>query len=157
MPQFFFDTSAFAKRYHLEDGSDRIASIFQQPDSTFQVSNLGILETQSAFAMKVRTGQITEAKAISLRARVLADVAAGIVELTTFEPMHFAMAGLLVSKYGFNRRMRTLDALQLAAALDLRAKGLLDVFVVADRILGEISVLEGLSTQNPEDSAVNDR
>jgi len=67
VPQFFFDTSAFAKRYHLEVGSDRIAAIFQSQNSTFQISNLGVLEAQSAFAMKVRTGQITPDKAIALQ------------------------------------------------------------------------------------------
>ena len=63
MPQFFFDTSAFAKRSHLEVGSGAIASIIQIPNSIFQISNLGILEAESAFAMKVRTGQITPATA----------------------------------------------------------------------------------------------
>jgi predicted DNA-binding antitoxin AbrB/MazE fold protein len=121
--QFFFDTSAFAKRYHLELGSDRIASIFQSPNSTFQISNLGVLEAQSAFAMKVRTGQITPAKAGAFQWRVLSDVAAGTVYVITLEPTHFTAAGLLVAKYGFGRRMRTLDAIQLAVALDLPLKG----------------------------------
>ena len=58
---------------------------------------------------------------------------------------------MLVGKYGFTRRMRTLDALQLAIAMDLQEKSLLDVFVVADRLLAEVAVLEGLSTLNPED------
>ena len=77
MPQFFFDT--FAKRYHLEVGSNRIASIFQSPNSTFPISNLGVLEAHSAFAMKVRTRQITPDEAVAERARVLGDVAAGSV------------------------------------------------------------------------------
>ena len=151
MPRFFFDTSAFTKRYHIEVGSARVASIFEADDSIVQISNLGILEAQSAFGMKVRTGQITEAKAISLRALVLKDVSTGVVEVMTLDPIHFAAAALLVSKYGFTRRMRTLDALQLAVALDLHAKGLLDIFVVADKLLPEVAVLEGLSVQNPDD------
>ena len=151
MPRFYFDTSAFTKRYHLEIGSVRVASIFEAHNSIVQISNLGILEAQSAFGMKVRTGQITESKAISLRALVLNDVSTGIVELLMLESTHFAAAALLVSKYGFTRRMRTLDALQLAVALDLRAKGLLDIFVVADKLLAEVAILEGLSVQNPED------
>ena len=146
------DTSAFAKRYHIEVGSDRIASIFQHPNSTFQISNLGVLEAQSAFAMKVRTGQITPAKAVALQARVLGDVAAGTVYVIPLEPTHFTSAGLLVAKYGFGRRMRTLDAIQLAVVLDLHSQGLLDVFVVADKILAEVAILEGLTVQNPEDT-----
>ena len=91
--------------------------------------------------MKVRTGQITEAK--SLRALVLKVVSTGNVEVITIESAHFAAAALLVSKYGFTRRMRTLDALQLAVVLDLHAKGLLNMFVVADKLLVEVAVLEG--------------
>ena len=136
MPRFFFDTSAFTKRYHIEVGSARVASVF---------------EAQSAFGMKVRTRQITETKAVSLRDLVLKEVSTGIVEVITLDPIHFAAAALLASKYGFTRRMRTLDALQLAVALDLHAKGLLDIFVFADKLLPEVAVLEGLSVQNPDD------
>ena len=102
--------------------------------------------------MKVRTGQITPAKAVALQARVLGDVAAGTVYVITLEPTHFTSAGLLVAKYGFGRRMRTLDAIQLAVVLDLHSQGLLDVFVVADKILAEVAILEGLTVQNPEDT-----
>lgn len=49
-------------------------------------------------------------------------------------------------------RMRTLDAIQLAVALDLHSHGLRDVFVVADKILAEVAILEGLSIQNPEEA-----
>ena len=55
-----------------------------------------------------------------------------------------------VAKYGFTRRMRTLDALQLSMALDLRRRELLDTFVVADRLLAEVATLEGLQSLNPE-------
>ena len=102
-----------------------------------------IFEAQSAFVMKVRTRQITETKAVSLRDLVLKEVSTGIVEVITLDPIHFAAAALLASKYGFTLRM--------AAALDLHAKGLLDMFVVADKLLPEVAVLEGLSVQNPDD------
>ena len=46
--------------------------------------------------------------------------------------------------------MRTLDALQLSMALDLRRRELLDTFVVADRLLAEVATLEGLQSLNPE-------
>ena len=47
----------------------------------------------------------------------------------------------LIGRYGFRYRLRTLDALQLAVALDLRTQELLDVFVVADQTLGDIVVI----------------
>ena len=151
MHSFFFDTSAFTKFYHPEIGTDKVKAIFQSPGAVLQVSNLGILEVQSAFGMKVRTQQITPDDAVILRHRVLGDVAAEVVKLIHLESLHVSLAGTLVGKYGFTRRMRTLDALQLAVALDLQKHGQLDTFVVADRLLAEIAGLEGLSTLNPED------
>ena len=50
--------------------------------------------------------------------------------------------------------MRTLDATQLAVALDLRGKSELDVFVVADKLLCEVAALEGLVVETPEDAAL---
>lgn len=128
-----------------------MTEIFGSSEAVLQVSNLGILEAQSAFGMKVRTQQITSDDAVILRQRVLSDVADGIVKLVLLNSTHVTLAGTLVAKYGFTRRMRTLDALQLAVALDLRRRELLDTFVVADRLLAEIATLEGLATLNPED------
>jgi predicted nucleic acid-binding protein len=152
LPQFFFDTSSFVKRYHEELGADQVARVFETAGSVFQLSNLGILEAQSAFSMNVRTGEISLAQANSVNAGILRDVADNLVTVLTIEPRHFEAASVIISKYGFQRRMRTLDALQLAVALDLRSKNLLDVFVVADRLLAEIGALEGLSGLNPEDN-----
>ena len=101
--------------------------------------------------MKVRTQQITHSDAAILHQRLLGDIASEIVRSIHLDSQHVSLAGLLVGKYGFTRRMRTLDALQLAIAMDLQKKSLLDVFVVADRLLAEVALLEGLSTLNPED------
>jgi hypothetical protein len=46
--------------------------------------------------------------------------------------------------------LRTLDALQLAVALDLSRQNSLNHFVVADHTLAEIADLEGLKVINPE-------
>ena len=59
MARYFFDTSAFTKRYHPEIGSARIGQLLEETESLFLISNLVVLETQSAFAMKVRTGEWT--------------------------------------------------------------------------------------------------
>ena len=50
--------------------------------------------------------------------------------------------------------MRTLDALQRAIAIDLHQSGELDAFVVTDKLLAEIAVLEGLAVENPEDALI---
>jgi hypothetical protein len=47
-------------------------------------------------------------------------------------------------------KIRTLDALQLATALDLRERAVLDHFMCADVNLCQIATAEGLSVINPE-------
>jgi hypothetical protein len=50
----------------------------------------------------------------------------------------------------FRADARTLDALQLAMAIDLQRNRLVGSFVAADRILGRIAPLEGIEVMNPE-------
>ena len=45
--------------------------------------------------------------------------------------------------------LRTLDAIQLAVALDVNSRTTLDRFVCSDIRLGEIATEEGLSVLNP--------
>jgi hypothetical protein len=59
---------------------------------------------------------------------------------------------LLVERYAFASRLRALDALQLAVALELRNQKLVDHFVAADTILCVVAGHEGFSVINPEHS-----
>ncbi len=63
---------------------------------------------------------------------------------------HFGTAARLIGQHSFTSRLRTLDALQLAGALDLGTQRLLDYFVVTDKFLGEVATLEGLRVIDPE-------
>lgn len=99
--------------------------------------------------MKVRAGVIDRAASGILRARLMADIAAGEIEVYKLLPEHFASAERLIARHGFTLRLRTLDALQLAVALDLLAQGLIDHFVAADLTLIEIARREGLNVINP--------
>ena len=150
MPQYFFDTSAAVKDYHWEAGTPAVSAIFAQPGRQIRISSLGFVEIQSAFAMKVRSGVLHQKAAGMQRARLLLDVAAGDIEVYGVTPDHFLMAERLIGRHGFTFRLRTLDALQLAVALDLSSQGLLDHLVVADRLLGEVALIEGLKVINPE-------
>ena len=152
MARRYFDTSAFTKFYHPEVGSARVTAIVQDPASVLQISNLAILETQSAFAMKVRTAVLDQAHAEAAMDKVFKDLAAGLFFAVKLDESHVDDARALVRKHGYARRMRTLDALQLAVALDLRRRSLFDIFVVADKLLAEIAVLEALVVENPEDA-----
>ena len=151
MVHYFFDTSALAKYYHPELGSDRVASIAAEADGRVLISNLGFVEIQSVFAIKVRSGAISREDAGLQRAQLMVDVAAGLIEVWRMNADHFPDAERLLGRYGFTYRLRTLDALQLAVAIDLQNQGLLDYFVAADRTLLEVARIVGLPVLNPEE------
>lgn len=150
MARYFFDSSALAKRYHPEPGTPNVLSIFGELDREVRISKLSFLEIQSVFAMKVRSGVIGREEAGVLRARLLVDIAAGDIEVCAMTADLFTAAERLIGRHSFSHRLRTLDALQLAVALDLSNQDLLDQFVVSDKALGEVAILEGLVVLNPE-------
>lgn len=122
-----------------------MAAIFAELGREVRISTIGLLEVQSAFAMKVRTAAIDRQLAGQQRAALMLDIASGAVEVYSLTDVHLKDAERLIGKYGFAHRLRTLDALQLAVALDLAGQTLLDYFVVADRALAEVAQTEGLS------------
>jgi hypothetical protein len=63
---------------------------------------------------------------------------------------HFKDAERLIRQYGLAQRLRTLDALQLAVALDLGSRGLVDKLVSSDRHLLSEARAEGIAIFDPE-------
>ena len=149
MAQYFFDTSALAKYYHTEAGSKEVLDIFGEPGCIVRVSSLGILEAQSVFAMKVRSHETSEEAGLKQRALLMADVASGRLLVHELRDEHFASAAKLIERHGFNRQIRTLDALQLAVALELAQRKFIDMFVLSDKRLADVAQLEGLTVVNP--------
>lgn len=135
MAHYFFDTSAIIKYYHAEPGTAAVSKIFDEADRRIAISTLGFLEIQSAFAIKVRSGVLDASGAGLLRERLMVDIAAASIEVYPLMERHFTVAELLIGRYSFTRRLRTLDALQLAVALDLSRQNLMDHFLVADQAL----------------------
>jgi predicted nucleic acid-binding protein len=147
----FLDTSALARHYHAEVGSAEIDKLWDNAGHLLFVSRLSALEIVSVFAGKVRAGAISQADFDALRRRFSADLAkvkrlTGVRLLVT----HFQEAERLLRTHGMVRRLRTLDALQLAVAKDLHGKGLADRIVAADRDLLAVAAIEGLGTLDPE-------
>ena len=67
MAAYFVDTSALAKLNHSEIGSERMESWVQASGARVIISQLSLIEIQSVFATKVRTGIIDKAALEQLR------------------------------------------------------------------------------------------
>lgn len=151
MPNYFLDTSALAKRYHQESGSEYIDRILEQSGSRSLISHLSIVELESVLAIKTRTGEIDEQALQIARRRFRADIARQrILVAPPVHERHFHSARRLLIRYGVPQGLRTLDALQLAIALDLRQFGHVEVLVAADQRLCRVASMAGCSAVNPE-------
>lgn len=150
MARYFLDTSALAKIYRREAGSDIVDRLFADHTSPKLISRLSVVEMASAFLLKVRTGELS-AEALSLvRRRLEADLGHRRLLVAAIAEEHFRTARTLLYKHGKNQPLRTLDALQLSVAMALRKAGLVGVLVAADVALCQVAAREGFEVLNPE-------
>jgi predicted nucleic acid-binding protein len=147
----FFDTSALGKNYHVEVGTEEVERLLVLPDARNFISRLSIVEMQSVFARKVRSNVIVDADFELLRRRFLTDVTQRLLRVVRMTGLHYQEAERLIREHALERSLRTLDALQLAVALDVRRRTGLDHFVCADRNLCAVARVVGLSVINPEE------
>jgi predicted nucleic acid-binding protein len=154
LPGYYFDTSALAKLYRLEVGSYFVDRLHSEPGSQHLISRLAIVEMESVFALKIRTGEIDQQAALIARRRLEADLGHGRLLVAAVNDEHFRHARQLIFKYGVTEALRTLDALQLSVALGLKRAGLATVFVAADQKLCRVATLEGFVVTNPEQPAL---
>jgi predicted nucleic acid-binding protein len=150
MSQHFLDTSGLVKHYHPEVGTPEVDRLWADPNARLFISRIGVVEAISVFAKKVRTGLISPADFGLLRRRFFADLRRRRLLLVRLLVRHFQEADRLLKQHGLTLGLHTLDALQLAVALDLRHRGMLDTFVTADRVLLAVAPLEGLPVFDPE-------
>jgi len=118
----FFDSSAFAKRYIEESGSQRVDDICRQA-SELGLSIICFPEIASALARKVREKDLSPASYTRIKYQLAEDVRdAQIVNLTASvieRSIHLLEINVL----------RSLDALHIACALEWQA----DLFVSSDK------------------------
>jgi predicted nucleic acid-binding protein len=145
----FFDTSALVKRYHREVGTDVVEAAFRGHSSTRMISDIGVIECYSAFARKVRTGDITKEDFRATLQELAEDIRSGTIRLAFFGDSDKREAAALLEKYGSSRNLRTLDAMQLAVIKRLGTHVIRDVYC-ADRPFIDLIEAEGFSVLNPE-------
>jgi len=149
VPCHFVDTSALAKLYHAEPGSGRLEELAREPGSKLIISQLSLVEIQSVFAGKVRTRVIPESALGLLRGRFYADLAEGRLHVALVGSRHWTIAAQLVRDFAVSHGLRTLDAVQLAVAIDLHRRGAAATLVASDHNLCNVAALQGLSVLNP--------
>jgi uncharacterized protein len=148
MANYFIDTSALVKYYHAEDGTQEVTRLLEEPAARHYISRLSLVETVSAFAVKCRMRHIDEREFDGIRRRFSHDIGRGRFRMLPVTAARYQDAAQLIARH-VQRKLRTLDALQLAVALALAHRGMIDRFVCADQRLCEVAMAEGLIVINP--------
>ena len=152
MANIFLDTSALAKLYHRELGSDYVERLLDaQGENRVFVSPLSLIEMESVLATKARMGQLSQAGIEVARRKFRLDLAKRRLFVSPeFEKRHFEYARTCVAIYGVGEGLRSLDALQLSMAMHLSNSGVLHFLVAADQALCRVARLERLLAIDPQ-------
>jgi uncharacterized protein len=149
VPGCFLDTSALLKLYHPEPGRDRMLTLAAQPNTRLFISQLSLIEMQSTFAKKVRSGLIDEVALHQLMGAFSFDIECERFWVAALDGEVLAAAEELLRTHAVRRALRTLDALQIATASQLHLHGLADTMVASDDAMCVVAKLEGLAVINP--------
>jgi predicted nucleic acid-binding protein len=117
----FLDTSAFAKRYASEPGSDKVMALCQKADSLV-VSVICLPELISTLSRLVRERKLAKADYRKLKGSAMADLAD--VDICQITPDVMVSAVSLLESHP----LRAMDALHVSCALAVEP----DMFVSAD-------------------------
>jgi predicted nucleic acid-binding protein len=132
---YFFDSSALAKRYLAEKGSDWVRACFTDPPTnTVFIAEVTLVELAAAVARRVREGSLPRTYWREFRPLCMSHLSA--YEIVPFNRSAVEMAMALCFKEG----LRAYDAIQLYTAIlvggRLTAHGLAPLtFVSADKDL----------------------
>jgi predicted nucleic acid-binding protein len=116
MADYFFDTSALVKRHVTESGSPWVKSLVRaKAGHRLYIARITAVEVTSAITRRQYAGDLSPAQGGAILGHFRRHLAERyrIIELT---PALFADAMLKARKY----RLRAYDAVQLAAALEIR-------------------------------------
>ena len=118
----FFDSSAFAKRYMEESGSDEIEKLCLETDS-IAISSICFPEIISALNRRLRENNLTKKEYLLIKDKMLEEFDS--LEIINLVMEVIAKAISLLEK----NNLRTLDAIHIASALVWKA----ELFVSADK------------------------
>ncbi|WP_152042731.1 type II toxin-antitoxin system VapC family toxin [Salinigranum salinum] len=144
MTTYFFDTSALVKRYHEEPGTKRVDEILDDEEHDVLISSLTVVESVSAFRRKYNRNEVSEPEMNQLISVFFREALADFVIV----PMEESLLGFSFDLV-LQNDLRTLDSLQLSAALSLSERIEQFGFVSADEELVEVAAQRGLETILP--------
>jgi predicted nucleic acid-binding protein len=152
MNSFFLDASAFAKRYSLETGSDRVDYLLDNaPHDRLMCLMLGAAEIASVLVRRRNSGVLSAAAF----AQGMTNLKTEVVDADEFNtlPMDndlIAAAMGLIDKHAINATDAVVLRLALDVAAQVRAAGNDLVLVASDQRLQRAAVTEGLLSYDPE-------
>lgn len=138
--RLFVDTSALVKFYYPESDSEEIEATLLSAESIY-VCDLAIVEFASALMRKVRMREISEQDKSLIWESFNADLESSGVEVVDLSGEDFIRAADLILQHARHHSLRTLDALQAAAALNLDGVA---YFLTADQSLVKVAPELGL-------------
>ncbi len=134
----YIDTSALAKRYVAERGSDAFDAFLAEQADDCVICPLGATEFESVLQGLQRQGLMTAAFAQQARRDFAADLTSALWAMRPFEAAAFALASQLLR--GLKAPLATLDALHLACAIEFDCTG----FATGNRQLARAAEERGL-------------
>jgi predicted nucleic acid-binding protein len=150
MTYYYWDTSAMAKHYHVEAGTPEVDAMLAEPEAIHIISRLGVVELRSIAARMVRMGVFSTTDFHLACQHTSRDMTHGLYLVVPVLTHHFEAAEQLLTTHATAISLRTLDALQLAVALDFQGQVGIDYFVCADTDLCRVATAEGFAVLNPE-------
>ena len=134
----YLDTSALAKWYLNEAGSEAFVEFLQGLDSAV-ISSLSVTEMRSLLSRRRRMGDLSVELESVLFAALLDDIDRGWLQRYPLDDARFAEATNLIARYP-EHPLRTLDALHLTVAADLAVS----IVATADGVMADAALSMGL-------------
>jgi uncharacterized protein len=142
---FYFDTSALIKLFHVEEGTDAVTSLVRGAGNRIWLLDLARIEYASALFRRFRNREIDESSLNEALAGF--DEQCSAFQVEAVSPALVQEAGRLLREHGKTHGLRTLDALHLAGfCLVMEANW---IFVTADDTQAAVGRLLGWRVVNP--------
>lgn len=133
----YLDTSALAKWYLNEAGSEAFVEFLQGLDSAV-ISSLSVTEMRSLLSRRRCMGDLSVELESVLFAALLDDIDRGWLQRYPLDDARFAEATNLIARYP-EHPLRTLDALNLTVAADLAVS----IVATADGVMADAAASMG--------------